>query len=108
MALVQKDYRFEGPAGEVGLIDLCEGRTQLIVGHFMFDPEWQHGCPSCSAGAEEMSRGHLEHLHARDTWALGGVGGAQGARRVGAGRGARLRASRAALLRAPVPPRFAR
>jgi predicted dithiol-disulfide oxidoreductase (DUF899 family) len=67
MVLVEKDYRFEGPAGEVGLLDLFEGCTQLIVGHFMFDPEWQDGCPSCSAGAEEMSRGHLEHLHARDT-----------------------------------------
>ena len=33
----------------------------------MFDPEWEDGCPSCSAGAEEMSRGHLEHLHMRDT-----------------------------------------
>jgi predicted dithiol-disulfide oxidoreductase (DUF899 family) len=67
MVLVEKDYRFEAPAGEVGLIDLFEGRTQLIVGHFMFDPEWEDGCPSCSAGADEMSRGHLEHLHARDT-----------------------------------------
>jgi predicted dithiol-disulfide oxidoreductase (DUF899 family) len=67
MVLVEKDYRFEGPDGEVGLLDLFEGRHQLIVGHFMFDPSWDDGCPSCSAGAEEMSPGHLDHLHLRDT-----------------------------------------
>ena len=67
MVEVDKDYRFEGPDGEVALIDLFEGRRQLIVGHFMFDPAWEDGCTSCSAGADEMSAGHLEHLHARDT-----------------------------------------
>ena len=67
MVLVDKDYRFEGPEGEVGLIDLFEGRHQLIVGHFMFDPAWEDGCPSCSAGADEMAEGKLAHLHARDT-----------------------------------------
>ena len=46
---------------------MFEGRTQLIVGHFMFDPDWEDGCSSCTAGADEMSPGHLEHLHARDT-----------------------------------------
>ncbi|HTU97795.1 MAG TPA: DUF899 domain-containing protein [Solirubrobacteraceae bacterium] len=67
MVLIDKDYRFEGPEGEVGLLDLFEGRHQLIVGHFMFDPEWEDGCPSCTAGAEEMAEGKLAHLHARDT-----------------------------------------
>ena len=67
MVAVEKDYRFEGPDGEVGLADLFEGRRQLIVGHSMFDPEWDDGCPSCSAGAEEMSPGLRSHLHARDT-----------------------------------------
>ena len=67
MVEVVKDYRFEGPDGQVGLIDLFEGRHQLIVGHFMFDPEWEDGCSSCTAGADEMSAGHLEHLHVRDT-----------------------------------------
>ncbi len=67
MVAVSKDYRFDGPDGEVGLLELFEGRGQLIVGHFMFDPEWEDGCPSCTAGADEMSPGHLEHLHARDT-----------------------------------------
>ena len=67
MVLVEKDYRFDGPDGEAALVDLFEGRHQLIVGHFMFDPAWEDGCPSCSAGADEMSSGHLAHLHARDT-----------------------------------------
>ena len=67
MVEVEKDYRFDGPDGEVGVLDLFEGRRQLIVAHFMFDPSWEDGCPSCTAGADEMSPGHLEHLHARDT-----------------------------------------
>ena len=67
MVLVDKDYRFTGPDGEVGLIDLFEGRRQLIVCHFMFDPAWEDGCPSCTAGADEMAEGKLAHLHARDT-----------------------------------------
>lgn len=67
MVLVDKDYRFEGPEGEAGLIDMFEGRHQLIVCHFMFDPEWEDGCPSCTAGADEMAAGKLEHLNARDT-----------------------------------------
>ena len=53
--------------GEVSLLDLFEGRSQLIVGHFMFDPGWEDGCPSCSAGADEVADGLIEHLHARDT-----------------------------------------
>ena len=67
MVEITKDYRFTGPQGEVGLADLFEGRRQLIVYHFMFDPEWEDGCPSCSAGVDEMSRGLLDHLHTRDT-----------------------------------------
>ena len=68
MVRVEKDYRFTGPAGSVlPLVDLFEGRRQLIVGHFMFDPSGEDGCPSCSAGADEVSDGLLEHLAARDT-----------------------------------------
>jgi predicted dithiol-disulfide oxidoreductase (DUF899 family) len=67
MVRIDKDYVFEGPEGNVGLVDLFEGRLQLILGHFMFDPSWEDGCPSCSAGADEVSKGLLEHLHARDT-----------------------------------------
>jgi predicted dithiol-disulfide oxidoreductase (DUF899 family) len=65
MTEVSKDYRFTGPAGEVGLADLFEGRPQLLVYHFMFDPDWEAGCPSCSYVADNI--GHLSHLHARDT-----------------------------------------
>ncbi len=67
MVRVEPGYRFEGPGGEVGLADLFEGRSQLIVQHFMFDPEWVDGCSSCTAAADEVSDGLLEHLHARDT-----------------------------------------
>jgi predicted dithiol-disulfide oxidoreductase (DUF899 family) len=67
MVEIGKPYVFQGPDGEASLLDLFEGRSQLVVGHFMFDPSWDDGCPSCSAGADEMSLGHLEHLHARDT-----------------------------------------
>jgi predicted dithiol-disulfide oxidoreductase (DUF899 family) len=62
---VEKDYVFEGPDGEASLLDLFEGRTQLIVQHFMFDPAWDEGCPVCSYQADNV--GPLAHLHARDT-----------------------------------------
>jgi predicted dithiol-disulfide oxidoreductase (DUF899 family) len=67
MVEVTKDYRFTGPQGEVGLADLFEGRRQLLIYHFMFNPDWEEGCPSCSAGIDELSPGFLEHLHTRDT-----------------------------------------
>ena len=67
MVEIDKDYVFEGPDGRASLLDLFEGRRQLIVGHFMFEPDREDGCPSCSAGADEMSPGLLAHLHARDT-----------------------------------------
>jgi predicted dithiol-disulfide oxidoreductase (DUF899 family) len=67
MVEVTEDYRFTGPQGELKLVDLFEGRKQLIVYHFMFAPEWEEGCPSCSAGADEVADGFLEHLHIRDT-----------------------------------------
>jgi predicted dithiol-disulfide oxidoreductase (DUF899 family) len=67
MVRVEKDYVFTGPEGEVRLVDLFGGRRQLMVGHFMFRPDWDAGCPSCSAGADEMSEGHLRHLATRDT-----------------------------------------
>lgn len=67
MVEIDKEYFFYGPSGKAGLLDLFEGRRQLIVWHFMFNPNWEEGCPSCSAGADEMSEGRLEHLRARDT-----------------------------------------
>ncbi|MGH9187193.1 MAG: DUF899 domain-containing protein [Acidimicrobiales bacterium] len=67
MVDIEKDYVFEGPGGAVRLIDMVEGRAQLIIYHFMFVPEWEDGCPSCTAGTDELSAGFLEHLHIRDT-----------------------------------------
>ena len=67
MVEITKDYVFHGPEGELRLIDMFEGRHQLVLGHFMFDPDWEEGCASCSAGVDEVSDGLLEHLHTRDT-----------------------------------------
>ena len=67
MVEIEKDYIFDGPTGAVRLIDMFEGRPQLIIYHFMFDPEWEDGCPSCTAGTDELSAGFFEHLHTRDT-----------------------------------------
>ncbi len=67
MVEIEKDYRFQGPHGTVGLADMFEGRPQLIVYHFMFDPDWEDGCPSCTAGTDELSPGFFEHLRTRDT-----------------------------------------
>jgi len=67
MEEVVKDYALHGPQGEVGLQDLFDGRRQLIVYHFMFDPEWEDGCSSCTAGTAEISDAFVEHLHVRDT-----------------------------------------
>jgi predicted dithiol-disulfide oxidoreductase (DUF899 family) len=49
MVEIEKDYIFDGPNGAVRLIDMFEGRPQLIIYHFMFDPGWEDGCPSCTA-----------------------------------------------------------
>ncbi len=67
MVRVEKDYRFTGPDGEVGLVDLFDGRGQLVLQHFMFDPSWDRGCGSCTAMADDLSDGARAHLAARDT-----------------------------------------
>jgi predicted dithiol-disulfide oxidoreductase (DUF899 family) len=67
MVKIEKDYVFDTPDGQKPLLDLFEGRLQLIVRHFMFNPEWDDGCPSCSAGADELADGLFEHLRMRDT-----------------------------------------
>ena len=64
---IDKDYVFDGPEGKVRLLDMFDGRAQLIIYHFMFDPEWEDGCPSCTAGTQELSDGFFDHLHTRDT-----------------------------------------
>jgi predicted dithiol-disulfide oxidoreductase (DUF899 family)/uncharacterized protein YndB with AHSA1/START domain len=65
MVRIEKGYEFQGPTGTLRLRDLFDGRRQLIVYHFMFDPDWEQGCPSCSLLVDNI--GHLSHLHARDT-----------------------------------------
>ena len=69
MMAVEKDYEFEGPDGSVSLLDLFEGRRQLIVYRFFFEPGvagWpESGCPGCSFLADQVA--HLAHLNARDT-----------------------------------------
>jgi predicted dithiol-disulfide oxidoreductase (DUF899 family) len=65
MVKIDREYLFEGPDGKASLFDLFEGRSQLIVYHFMFDPSWDEGCPGCSFIVDNI--GHLAHLHARDT-----------------------------------------
>ena len=67
MVEITAHYVFEGPDGKASLLDLFEGRRQLVVQHFMFDPSWDDGCPSCTSAADEISQGLLNHLHARDT-----------------------------------------
>jgi len=65
MVEIDKAYDFDGPHGEARLVDLFDGRRQLIVYHFMFDPAWDEGCPNCSFLVDNI--GHLAHLRARDT-----------------------------------------
>lgn len=65
MAKVAHDYRFKGPGGDKTLVELFEGRRQLIVYHFMYPAEWASPCPGCSRRMDDV--GHLAHLHARDT-----------------------------------------
>lgn len=63
---VDKDYAFAGPSGAAHLADLFKGRPQLIVQHFMFAPDWDAGCKSCSFWADGFER-MIPHLAARDT-----------------------------------------
>jgi len=62
---LQKHYEFDGPDGRVGLLDLFDGRSQLIVYHFMLGPGWGEGCPSCSFWADGYD-GLPVHLARRD------------------------------------------
>ena len=66
---VEKEYRFEGPNGPMSLVDLFEGRRQLVVYRFFFDPGMsdfpERGCGGCSLMADQVA--HLAHLNARDT-----------------------------------------
>jgi predicted dithiol-disulfide oxidoreductase (DUF899 family) len=63
---VDKAYTFDGPSGKQTLADLFAGRSQLVVQHFMFAPDWSEGCKSCSFWADGFER-MIPHLAARDT-----------------------------------------
>jgi predicted dithiol-disulfide oxidoreductase (DUF899 family)/DNA gyrase inhibitor GyrI len=62
---VKKNYVFDGPNGKLTLSDLFEGKSQLIIYHFMLGPGWDQGCASCSYLADHID-GALPHLSARD------------------------------------------
>jgi predicted dithiol-disulfide oxidoreductase (DUF899 family) len=63
---IEKKYVFDGPKGKESLAELFEGRSQLIIYHFMFDPSWEAGCKSCSFWADNFD-GITVHLKHRDT-----------------------------------------
>jgi predicted dithiol-disulfide oxidoreductase (DUF899 family) len=65
MVEMTERYRFAGASGPVSLLDLFDGRRQLIVQHFMFGTDWNEGCSGCSMMADHI--GPLSHLHAKDT-----------------------------------------
>jgi predicted dithiol-disulfide oxidoreductase (DUF899 family) len=65
MVRVDKEYVFESLSGKTSLLDLFEGRRQLIVYHFMFDPAWNEGCSGCTGFVDAL--GDLTMLNARDT-----------------------------------------
>src|ERR1700676_180327 len=62
---VEKNYVFDGPNGKVTLADLFDGKSQLIIYHLMFGPEWKEACPSCSFNMDHTD-GALVHLAQRD------------------------------------------
>ena len=62
---LEKEYVFDGPEGKRTLEELFAGRSQLIVYHFMFDPDWDEGCPNCSFWADGFD-GAPQHLAHRD------------------------------------------
>jgi predicted dithiol-disulfide oxidoreductase (DUF899 family) len=66
---IDKEYVFDGPNGKETLADLFDGRSQLIVYHFMFGPDWEEGCPSCSFLCDHID-GTLAHLEHHDVTLL--------------------------------------
>jgi predicted dithiol-disulfide oxidoreductase (DUF899 family) len=69
MVKIDKEYVFDGPEGKRSLLELFDGRRQLLLYHFMYSPKvegWpEAGCPGCTMFADQVS--HLAHFHARDT-----------------------------------------
>jgi len=67
MVAVDTEYLFDGPLGTVSLRGLFGDKSQLIVQHVMFGPDWEAACPGCTAAVDELSPGVLRHLGSRDT-----------------------------------------
>lgn len=65
MVKVSKEYTLDGPEGKVSLLNLFNGKRQLIVHHFMFGPDWKAGCPGCTGHVDAI--GDLALLEERDT-----------------------------------------
>lgn len=65
MVEITKEYSLDGPQGKVGLLDLFDGHSQLMIYHMMFAPDANQACPACSFWIDNV--GDLSHLHARDT-----------------------------------------
>lgn len=65
MVKIEKSYVFDGPEGKRSLLDLFADKTQLIVYHFMFDPEWENGCMGCTGFVNDL--GDLSELNVRNT-----------------------------------------
>jgi predicted dithiol-disulfide oxidoreductase (DUF899 family) len=67
MVRLEKDYVFEGKQGAVTLAELFGDRSQLIIQHVMFGPDWDAACPGCTASIDEISDALLTHVRSRDT-----------------------------------------
>ncbi|HEX5407693.1 MAG TPA: DUF899 domain-containing protein [Pseudonocardiaceae bacterium] len=67
MVAIDQDYLFNGPNGQVRLLDMFEGHDQLIVQHVMYGPDWANVCPGCTASLDEMSPALFQHMRSRAT-----------------------------------------
>jgi predicted dithiol-disulfide oxidoreductase (DUF899 family) len=67
MVRIDKKYVFEGPDGPVTLADLFGDRSQLVIQHVMFQPEWDAACPGCTASLDVIPPRLLDQVHSRDT-----------------------------------------
>ncbi len=66
MVRIEKKYMFEGADGPVTLADLFRGRSQLVIQHVMFQPEWEAACPGCTASLDVVPQRLLDQVHSRD------------------------------------------
>lgn len=67
MTPVQGDYTFTGAKGETSFVELFDGHRQLVAYHFMFGPDWEHGCPFCTRYMKELGNDFAAYIAERDT-----------------------------------------